>query len=284
MMIGTEMVALFYGLATAASWGAADFSGGFATKRINVYRVVIVSQFVGGLGLVGIAFLFSEPFPAVRDLVYGGLAGIAGGLGLVGLYQALAVGRMGIVAPLVAVVTTVLPVMVGILGEGLPAGQQLLGFGLALLGIWFISFSSEDQAKIRLRELSLPVLAGSGFGLFLVSIDRVSEGAILWPLVAAKVTSISLLVGVVIMMPRPKERMGFKYLPVMALAGIFDNGGNAFFVLATQTGRLDIATILASLYPAVTVCLAWFILQERLTLRQWGGGFAALLAILLISS
>ncbi len=281
-MIGSELLAIFYGLTTAASWGAADFSGGFASKRSNVFSVVILSQLVGLIGLAGAAWLWAEPFPLLRDMLYGGLAGLAGGTGLVALYRGLAVGRMGIVAPVVAVVTAILPVIVSLFLEGVPAGQQLAGFGLALVGVWFIS-QAEGQVNIRPGDLGLPLVAGSGFGLFLVLIDRVSDGAILWPLVGAKITSIGLMVGV-ITMRQQKGRPAIRQLPVIGLAGLFDNSGNAFFALATQTGRLDIAAILSSLYPAVTIWLAWLFLKERLTPRQWLGVTAALVAVVLIST
>jgi drug/metabolite transporter (DMT)-like permease len=280
-LIGSELLAVFYGLATAASWGAADFSGGFASKRSNVFIVVILSQLVGMAGLIGAALLWSEPFPLPADVLYGGLAGLAGGVGLVALYRGLAGGQMGFVAPVVAVVTTILPVLVSLFLEGRPAGRQLAGFGLALVGIWFIS-RPDGKAPLRVRELGLPVVAGTGFGLFLILIDRVSAGAVLWPLVGAKVTSIILMLGVILM--RGQAGTPAKsHLLVIGLAGLFDNSGNAFFALATQTGRLDIAAILSSLYPAITISLAWLILQERLTRRQWGGVMAALIAVVLIS-
>ena len=282
-MAGSEFLAIGYGLASALSWGAGDFSGGLATRRNHVYGVVLLSQMVGALFLMVVAVLLTEPFPLPLDLVYGGGAGIGGTIGLVALYRGLARGRMGLVAPLAAVVTAVLPVSVNILAEGSPAGPQLVGFGLAIVAVWLISPRHNKKVAIQAQELVLAVIAGSGFGIFLILIDRVNAGAILWPLVSARVASISLLAIIMVFTSPLKKIPTAAGLPVIMLAGIFDTGGNAFFALATQSGRLDVAAILSSLYPAVTIALAWLILKERLLPQQWGGVAAALLAIVLIS-
>jgi len=281
-VINLELSAIFYGLASAASWGAGDFSGGFAAKRNNVFSVVIASQLIGVMGLILVAFLLAEPFPFPGDMLIGGLAGIAGAIGLLALYRGLAVGRMGIVAPVAAVVTAIVPVIVGFFSEGLPARPQLAGFVVALIAVWFIS-STDTRARIRWGDLKLPGLAGVGFGLFLTFIGQVTEGAVLWPLVAARIASIGMLL-VVINLVRQRKSPALNQLPLIALAGIFDSGGNAFFALATQTGRLDIAAVLASLYPATTVALAWLILRERLLAQQWAGVIAALIAVVLIAT
>lgn len=283
-MVGSELGAIVYGLASAVSWGAGDFSGGVATKRNHVYGVVLLSQTVGGLFLIGLALLFTEPLSRPVDLAYGAAAGVSGTIGVSALYRGLAEGRMGIVAPLAALITAILPVMVGILAEGVPETSQLVGFGFALAAVWLISAQNGRLAVIRPQELGLAVLAGTGFGVFLILIDRVNPGAILWPLVAARVASISFLVILIVATAPFSGRPTAAGWPVIMLAGIFDSGGNAFFALAVQTGRLDVAAILSSLYPAATIALAWFILKERLLPQQWGGVAAALMAILLIST
>jgi drug/metabolite transporter (DMT)-like permease len=198
------------------------------------------------------------------------------------LYTGLARGRMGIVAPITAVVAAFFPVIVGILNEGLPSPQRLVGFGIALMAIWFLSRAG-NGAVIRLSELALPTVAGLGFGLFYIFIDRVSHAAVLWPLVAARIASIGML-SILIAVRRQREVPAANQLLIIALAGTFDAGGNAFFALATQVGRLDISAVLASLYPAATVLLAWLILKERLVRQQWLGVIAALIALVLIAS
>lgn len=280
-MIRSEVLAIAYGLASAASWGSGDFSGGVASRRGNVFSVVIVSQLIGGVFLVGLAFTLGERLPSPDNLLLGGTAGVVGVIGLVALYAGLAGGRMGVVAPVTAVLAAVIPVVVGFMNEGLPSTGRLAGFGLCLVAVWLLS-SGGDGGTIRSRELGLAVTAGLGFGLFFVLIDRVSESAVLWPLVAARAASVCFLVFFA-MARRQLEAPAANQLPVIALAGLFDTGGNTFFVLATRLGRLDIAAVLSSLYPAMTVLLAWLVLKERLLPRQWLGVVAALVALVFIA-
>jgi drug/metabolite transporter (DMT)-like permease len=280
-MMNAEGLAVVYGLASATVWGAGDFSGGVATKRNNVYSVIIVSQLIGVALLVILAFLFAETIPSPDHLIFGGIAGISGAIGLVALYSGLAGGRMGFVAPVAAVVTAVFPVIVGIFNEGLPAASQILGFGIAVTAVWFLSGTGSGKA-IQMRELGLPVVAGLGFGLFFICIDRVSSSAILWPLIAARIASIGLLSTFVAVRWKGQIPARSQFL-IIALAGIFDTGGNAFFALATRVGRLDISAVLSSLYPAATVLLAYFILKERLVQQQWVGIISALVALILIA-
>jgi drug/metabolite transporter (DMT)-like permease len=270
-----------FGLASAACWGAGDFSGGLAARRSNAAFVVAVSQLVGLILLIVLALLLSEPLPPVKDMLWGGAAGLAGGAGLVALYRGLAIGPMGLVAPVAAVVQAAVPLAFGLLLEGLPGNLQLLGFGLALVAVWLVSRTG-DSGGGRLRALGLALAAGLGFGIFLIVIGRASGGAILWPLASARLASIIMLV-IVLLLARQGLRPDRAYLPLMLLAGLFDSGGNAFYALAAQAGRLDAAAVLGSLYPAATVLLARFVLKERLAWRQWIGVVAALAAVVLIA-
>ncbi len=270
------------GLASALSWGAGDFSGGLASQRSPVLGVVIASQLVGLGLLAGLALLFGEPVPAAADLLWGAGAGLAGGLGLVALYRGLAGGRMGVVAPVNAVVSAAVPVLFGAWFAGLPAAPQLAGFGLALVAVGLVSRPG-DGGHLRPRDLGLPLLSGLGFGLFLVVIGRVSASAIFWPLVAARASSLGMLLVVAALL-RQGQRPAWNQLPLIATVGLLDTGGNAFYALAAQAGRFDVAAVLSSLYPAVTVLLAWAVLKEPISRAQWLGVAAALVAVGLIAS
>ncbi len=230
--------------------------------------------------LIALAFIWSEPFPSTLDLMWGSVAGLAGAVGLVAFYQALAVGRMGIVAPIAAMLSAAVPVLFGALIEGLPAPIQLIGFVLAFIAVGLIS--GLGVVKGRPEGLGLALLAGLGFGSFFILISRVSHGAVFWPLAAARLSSLLFLFAVVLIR-RQKVLPEKSVWPVVFLAGVLDVAGNVFFVLATHTGRLDVAAILSSLYPAVTVLLATIILRERVTRLQTIGIFFALVAIPLIS-
>jgi drug/metabolite transporter (DMT)-like permease len=190
---------------------------------------------------------------------------------------------MGVVAPVSAVVSAALPLVVGMAVEGLPGRSQVAGMVLALPAMWLISRPAGEDDSWHWRELVVPALAGLGLGGFLTIIGQVTSEAIFWPLVAARGASLLLMVGVALVLrqwqrPLPRE------LPLIALAGLFDMGGNALYAFAAQIGRLDIASILSSLYPASTLFLAWLILHERLARPQGVGVVLALAAVMLIAT
>jgi drug/metabolite transporter (DMT)-like permease len=272
---------ILYSLVAALFWGAGDFSGGLATKRSSPHSVVIVSQMLGVGVLTLLALSFEGGVPAPDDMMWGGLAGVFGGTGLVVLYHGLAQGRMGVVAPVAGVVTVIVPVIVGMLSEGFPGILRVMGFGFALVAVWYVSRT--DGGGIRLGELKLPILAGMEFGIFMIFMDRAGETSVFWPLVAVRVASISVLL-IIATVSRQSCTPAVGQLKIIALAGLFDTGGNALFILATQSGRLDIAAILSGLYPAATVLLAWLILKEKINRQQWLGVLFALLAIVLIAA
>ena len=281
--MGSEALAIICGIAAAASFGTGDFCGGFATKRIRVYNVLIISQLLGLVLLAGLAVVLEEPIPSGSNLVFGGLAGLFGTIGLVALYIGLARGRMGIVASVSAVVGAVLPIIIGILMEGVPTTNQLFGLLLGLCAIWYLA-GGGGATSVHPHELGLPILAGVGFGFFFILIDQVSETAIFWPLATARVVSITMILALIVARRQKVQAPWNRQMIIIVLAGIFDAAGNILFVLASRLGRLDISATLTSLYPAGTVFLAWLILKERLAPQQWFGVVVALAALVLIAS
>jgi drug/metabolite transporter (DMT)-like permease len=224
-----ELLAVAYGLASAAVWGAGDFSGGLATKRGNVYLVVTLSQLVGLVCLLALALLLEGALPPARDLLFGALAGLAGVVGILALYSGLARGRMGVVAPTTAVLSASIPVVVGIVTEGFPPVLVLVGFGLAVTAVWLLSGGGKADG-IRRDELGLALLAGLGFSLFFVFIDQLSTGVIFWPLTAARIASVPLLLLFILGRRQwqgiTPTRLPRSLLPIIALSGILDSGGN----------------------------------------------------------
>ena len=195
------------------------------------------------------------------------------GAGLACLYKALAVGKMGLTAPLSAVITALIPTVFSFSTAGLPRGAQLVGFALAILSIWLIAARSGSAGESA--GLGLAVAAGVGFGGFLLFIKFAGTHTVFWPLVAARSASLGLMI--LILVERKLSATAHKqfhsgqesWKPVpgvlgyVLLAGMLDSGANALYVAATQHGRLDVAAVLSSLYPASTVIFARLVLKER---------------------
>lgn len=280
--MSTATLAIVYGLAAALVWGAGDFSGGLAAKRTNVYVVVLLAHVIGWVMMLALALLFGEPLPIAIDWLWGGLAGLGGMMGVLLFYTSLARTSMGVVAPIAAVSTTLLPTAIGIVQEGLPSLLTLAGFALAVVAIWFLAGAGSMEG-VTLRDLWLPALAGLGFAFFIIFIDRVQAGSVFWPLVAARTASVSALAIFLLARRQRIGRMDRQAAVPIVGSGVFDAGGNALLALATQAGRLDIASMLSSLYPASTVLLARVFLGERLTRMQMLGVGLALVALILIA-
>ncbi len=281
-MVGNpELGAMIFGLLSAATFGAGDFSGGFASRRTPVVGVITISHGVGLMLMLVLALASGESFPSAADMLWGAAAGASGMIGLGALYRALAIGRAGIVAPIVGVIGAVLPVGFAFVTTGLPEVLQLLGLVLGLISLWLISGARGSTSR---ESVILAVVAGLAFGVFFTCYAQVSAAAFFWPLVGARAVSFSimLLVGLFsrqAWIPRDRRAWG-----VILLAGLLDVSGNATFILAAQTGHLDIAAVVSSLYPAVTILLARLILKETLSSVQLIGVVTALVAITLIAA
>lgn len=277
----TEYATAGLSLASAACWGIGDFSGGVGAKGSNAFGVVVVAHTSGLLCMLLLALITGEPMPSHDAMLWGALAGFVGGLGLVCLYRALAIGQMGINAPVAAVITGALPVLYGISKEGYPAPIQMVGFAVALIAIWLVALPSGEFG--RPKGLGLAICAGIGFGGYLIFSRQAATEAVFWPLVAARIASVTEMLVIVLASRRPWQPSR-SLLGWMIFAGVFDSLGNMFFMYAVRHGRLDVATVLSSLYPASTVLLARFVLKEKISRLQTSGMVAALVAVPLIAA
>jgi drug/metabolite transporter (DMT)-like permease len=271
-------------LASAACYGAGDFMGGLASRRTGTVAVVLWSQ-LAGLVVIALGFaILPSAHPAARDLAWGAVAGVAGALGVGLLYHALSITRMSVVAPITGVCALSIPVVAGLIAGERPGAAALVGVALAAVAVVLISReapSSEPSMDLR-RGVIAALAAGLVVGIFLVALARVSSQAGLWPLVAARGSSVSLslLFGLV---ARRNLRVGREALGLVLVGGMVDMAANVFYMLAVQRGLLTIVATLSSLYPGATVLLAAIVLRERLRPVQMAGLACAGAAIVLIT-
>ncbi|MCU0498403.1 MAG: DMT family transporter [Anaerolineae bacterium] len=277
-----EWAAILFGLLSAVSYGIGDFSGGMSSRRLKVILVLLCSQSVGLIALLIAGIAFGETIPSGTTLLWGAAAGVMGWAGLFALYSALASGQASIAATISGVLSTALPVIFSVITVGWPASHRILGFLIAIIGIIAITLPQRNAPPVDLRVIRLAALSGVCFGLFFILLAQFEQDVVFFPLVMARAASISLMV-IVISVRREWHVPARTLWPLLVLTGIMDMAGNAFFVLAEQSGRLDIASVLSSLYPVVTVGLAFMILKERPTRLQLVGIVLILGAIPLIA-
>jgi drug/metabolite transporter (DMT)-like permease len=239
-----------------------------------------VTQFTGaGLTLIA-ALIRAEAVPPAWEIGWALVGGVFGGIGIMALYQGLATGRMGVVAPISGVVAAAIPVTLGIALQGSPGPVRLLGMLIALVAVVLVSRANGGGSR---RDVGLGLLAGFGIGVFNIAVSRFEPGQVFAPLTIVRASEGVLCVVIVLLGRRP-WRLGQSILPLVVLVGALDMGGNALYILATQAGRLDVATILSSLYPVTTVILATVILRERFARSHLVGVALAFAAIVLIGS
>ncbi len=280
------MLSILFGLTSALTWGAADFAGGLSSRKLGAYRAVFYGDFFGLLILLVAASIYHENFPALYPLLLAGLAGMLGSMGLLVLFYSMIKGQMSIAAPVSALLAATLPVIVGGMLDGLPKPLQFLGFGFALVAVWMISQGDSDEKFHlgRLADLRLPLLAGLGFGSYFVLMGAATRAttSTVWPMIASRTTGTVLLL-IFVLIRRESFGVPRDAWNVVSANAILDVSGNLFYILALKTGRLDVSAVLSSLYPGATVLLAWLILKERISRKQWLGIVAALIAIALMT-
>ena len=280
-------MAYLLALCSAVLYGTADFLGGLASRRTHALAVVVRSQCIALVLLVLMLPVLPEATATRSDLVWGGVAGLAVSVALPLLYQALAVGRMAVVAPTTAVCAVMIPVV-----TDLWRGEQLtlvtiLGFGLAIVAIVLVSQQEAEAASEPAPTRAIPpgvglaLASGVAIGLFFLALAETDARAGMWPLLAVRVVAVPVLGAAALVSGRPL-RMAAPVGRMAMATGAFDVAASALYLLATRYGPLSIAVTLSSLYPASTVILARGVLGERLNGLQLSGVACALIAITLI--
>ena len=278
------MLAMMLALASSAGWGSADFLGGLATKRMPILVVAAVSQAVGlAFTLVVVLAIHRGPLDA-SVLWIGAVGGLLGAAGLSALYQGLAVGRMGVVAP-IAALSGLVPVVVGLVVQGdRPEAVQVAGMVLAIGGV-VLAARARDEAEPGRRLATgagLALLAALLLGAMVVALDAGGDLDPPWTVLLVRVSSVVTL-WLVVAARRPSFAAVRPNRSLLVGAGVLDNLANLLFAAAAARGLLSLVSVLGSLYPIVTVVLARFVLDERLARWQLAGVSAALLGVALIS-
>lgn len=279
------MIASLLGLASAISWGTGDFIGGVASRRIGAYRTVIFVQVFGLIFILFAVPFVGEPFPDSHVIKWSIAAGVLGTTGFLAFYEAMRRGPLSVIAPLSALVGAIIPVTVGIITEGLPSIGVFFSFALAFIAILLVSRekAEEDENAKKKKYIPLTVFAGIGFGFYFVLIHEASQNLVLGPIIISR-TAGTIAVIAYLLLQKGSLRTEVKHFPILIFSAILDLGGNVFYILAGQIGRLDMSAVLGSLYPGMTVFLAWLILKEKLQTSQWIGIILALIAIILMTT
>ncbi len=276
------MAAILLALGAAVSYGVGDFLGGLTSRRAHVLAVLLVSQAVGAAAVTVWVLVAGEPFLGSRAALAAAAAGLCGLLGLGGLYRGMAIGAMGVVAPISAVAAAI-PFAVGIARGERPSALQVVGALVALLGLALVS-RPEGEVGARLASgVGLALVAALGFGFYFVFLDIAADDSPSWAVLVARLTSstvallATLAVGVSLAMPR-------RVLIAVLAVGVCDVGANVLFALASTRGLVSVVSVLTSLYPAVTVALAALLLHERLGRVQLAGAAAVLAGAALLAA
>jgi drug/metabolite transporter (DMT)-like permease len=277
------VAAILLALASSATWGTADFAGGLVSRRLPTLSVTVVSQSAGFLALIAVFAARGGDLDR-RSFALGLLAGIGGGVGLAAFYKALSLGTMSIVSPVVAC-GAVVPFAVAIATGERPSGVAFAGAGLAIGGAVLASAEERHATEAnRGRAVALAVAAAVALGLFTYFLGLGSrEGSALSTLTGARVGSLGFLL-LLAASRRESLRVGRHWiLPIVGI-GLLDMSANALFAFASRHGLLSLVSVLGSLYPVMTILLAYLVLHERLSRVQLAGVATALVGVAALSA
>ena len=280
MLASSQFVSSAYALATVGCWGVSDFLGGYTARRFQPFLLACLGHLAGVTYVALLALGGHEPLPPMSHSLWAAAGGACGGIGLGVFYGALSQGNMGLAAPVSAVLSAAIPAAFSLFTRGIPRSLTVLGFAFALLGIWLIS---RPEGGSRAQGFGPALIAGVGFALFYIFMDRAGTGAAFWLATASRGAAF-LVTTIIILGGRkfsPTYPAGFG---LGILAGCIDVTGTVLFIRAAQTGRLDTAVILSSLYPTITVLLARVLLKEHFTRWRALGVAAALAAVPMIAA
>jgi drug/metabolite transporter (DMT)-like permease len=280
---------IVFALAAAVLYGSADFLGGAVSRRTRALSVLTVSAPAGAILLLAAALAAGGPLPSA-GLGWAAAGGACGGVGLIIFYAGLAAGPMRLVAPVSALVSTLLPVGVAVAGGERPGPSVYLGGAICLVATVLVS-TEAGGGRARphpamARGLAYAVGAGVAFGLFFLFLKYAGTSGVLWPSAVSRISGAIVMLGVAAWAAAPPAWRGAspRLLAGAIGSGLLDAAANVCYVLATRAGLFGIAVVLTSLYPGVTVLLARLVLGERIRLLQVAGLLLAIAGIAVVSS
>src|SRR5712691_7787374 len=267
-------------LGASLTWGVSDFFGPLKGRRLGALRVLVYVQ-LGGLVVIGLMVAIRGKGPAGLDVLLAIPAAISGTLGLYAYYRGMAVGAMSIVAP-IAGISAAVPVVFGIATGDRPSLLQWLGIAAALSGVFLASREPGRGGKVA-AGVGLALLAAIGFGGYFPPMHAAGNAYFWWASLIFRMTSTSVILAAVAIR-RPPLAIAPIEVPLIALIGVGDMLGNFLFAAASTSGLVSITSVLASLYPIVTVLLARLVLKERVARSQEAGIFLTLAGVAFISA
>lgn len=317
MLATSQLAPAACSLAAIFIWGTSDFTGGYGSRRANAFVFTAVSHACALALMLTLALTQHAPFPSRASVLWALLAGGIGGFSLAIFYRALAEGKMGLTAPIAALLSAAIPTLADIAIEGAPHAWTFIGFALAIVAIWLITRSEpvrkpeseqgsseesvqepdldstqrfvekdagdEEKTGLPPKGVAVAALAGIGFAGFYLCVRQAGAGSPLWISAISRVASL-VVTAVAVVATKAPLRLDLPRAAMAAIAGSFDITGSAFFIYASQHGRLDEAVVISSLYPAVTVILARLILKEHFSRWRFLGLLAALAAVPMIAA
>lgn len=271
------------GLLAAVFYGVGDFVGAFASRRHTAVTVLLHSYPVGAVLMLLMLPFFPGSVDA-RVIGFGVAGGVVGLVGVAVMYSLMTTAPMNVISPVTAVLAAIVPVVFGVLVGERPAVAAWLGIVLGVLAVVLVSRTDESHphGPIAVRVLALAFVSGLGFGFYFIFLARAGDHSGLWPLVISRVAAAALVVPLALQQKAFTPIRG-RMVPYVIAAGAFDAAANMFFLLATRHGLLSLASVLTSLYPAVTVMLAVGLLKEHTSAVQRVGLALAAAAIVLIT-
>ena len=280
MFASHQFGSVAFSLAAVMLWGTSDFLGGYATRRANAFVFTSIVN-MGGLVLVGgFATASRIPLPSMHVVLWALAGGVSGGASLAIFYRALSSSRMGLTAPIAAVLSAAIPAVVAMFTQGLPGKIAIFGFALAVVGLWLITRTEDGTTP---EGIELAILAGIGFAGFYLCVHQAGEGSAFWMATLTRCGGL-VVTGLIVIAQCKFRDITTSGILWAVLTGCIDSLGTVFFVRACQSGRLDEAVVLSSLYPAITVLLARLFLKEHFTRWRFVGMLAALAAVPMIAA